>query len=268
MSLITDLDKFRERVPLKPILLRGRQWKMIDTGGAGPVLLMLPGTLGNGDIFFKQVKSLGKRIRIIALSYPLVADVDLIADDIGGLLDRLNIARANVLGTSFGGFVAQTLAERHPGRVETLFISNSLTNADLIRAAFPPADVLLNVPPKILRAQMSSQMSNWEASEKIFRELQEFLLRELASYLPPRAPKLRLAAILLRRKPPRPALPDSQIVIIECQDDPLIPANVRADVRARYPKAKLHSLPTGRHFPYLTRSTVFNNILAGRLLAK
>ncbi|MDP7546221.1 MAG: alpha/beta hydrolase [Alphaproteobacteria bacterium] len=267
MSLITDVDKFRKQVSPETIVVRGRRWKIIDTGGTGPILLMLPGTLGNADIFFKQMEKLGGRIRIIALGYPLIADVDLLAGDITALLDRLAIPRASVQGTSFGGFLAQAFAERFPGRVETLFIGNSLTDANLIRGAFPPSDVLLHIPPRILRAQMSSQMSNWEASEKIFMELQEFLLRELNTYLAPRAPKLRLAALLLRPKPPVPALPDSQIVIIECQDDPLIPPHVREDVRARYPKAELHSLPTGRHFPYLTRSAAYNEILATRLLA-
>ncbi|MBT7758987.1 MAG: alpha/beta hydrolase [Rhodospirillaceae bacterium] len=268
MSLITDLDKFRKQMPAKTIPVRGRQWKMIDTGGTGPILLMLPGTLGNADIFFKQMEKLGQRIRIIALAYPLIADVDLLAGDIARLLDRLAIPRASVLGTSFGGFLAQVFAEQFPARIETLFIGNSLTDADLIRGAFPPGSELLKLPPKALRAQMSSQMSNWDHSEKIFAQLSDLLLRELASYLPPRAPKLRLAAIMLRQKAPIPTLPDSQIVIIECQDDPLIPPHVREDVRRRYPEAELHSLPTGRHFPYLTRTDAYNEILTGRLLGK
>lgn len=268
MSLITELDSFREQILARAVLLHGRQWKMIDTGGAGPVLLLLPGTLGNADIFFKQIKSLGKRIRIIALGYPLIASVDLITDDIAALLDRLAIPRASILGSSFGGFVAQAFAERYPSKVGTLFIGNSLADADLIRAAFPPADVLLTTPPRILRAQMSSQMTNSDATEGIFSELLDLLLRELRHHLAPRAPKLRLAANLRRQAAPVPAVPDNQIVIIECQDDPLIPANVRKDVRVRYPKAELHSLPTGRHFPYLVRSAVYSDILAERLLAK
>lgn len=265
MSLSTDLDKFRQGVSPEPVRLRGRQWKIIDTKAPGPVLLLLPGTLGNADIFFQQIRQLGRRIRIIALSYPLIADVDLLAGDIARLLDRLAIPRASLLGSSFGGFLAQVFAERFPARVETLFIANSLADADLIRPAFPPGDALLKLPPKALRAQMSAQMTNWDSGEKIFMQTRDLLLRELTLYLPPRAPKLRLAAIMLRPEAPVPALPDSRIVIIECADDPLIPPHVRKDIRDRYPGAEVHSLATGRHFPYLTRAAIYNDILATRL---
>lgn len=265
-NLITALDKFRKTTTAETIRLRGRKWKMIDTGGKGPVLLMLPGTLGNADIFFNQIKKLGKRLRIIALTYPLVSDVDLIVGDIASLLDRLDIDRASILGSSFGGFVAQTFAEVHPARVETLFIGNSLTDIDLVRPAFPPAEVLVKMPPGALRAQISGQMANWQVPDRIRAEARSLLQRELARFLPPRAPKLRLAAIFLRDKPPVPAIPDSQIVIIDCQDDPLIPAQVRDDICRRHRDAEHHRLPSGGHFPYLTRSAAYNDILSNRLL--
>ena len=266
MRLITALEKFRQRVSPEIVTVRGRRWKMIDTGGPGPVLVMLPGTLGNADIFFHQIEKLGGRLRIIALAPPLIADVDVMADDLARLLNRLGVARASVLGTSFGGFLAQTFAERHPDLIETLFIANSLCDTGALRPAFPDPAELLRTPPRALAANISAQMDNWDEPERIFSETKELLRHELARHLPPRAPKLRLAAIFLRPRPPVPAVPDSQIVIIDCQDDPLIPAKVRDEVRARYPKAEHHRLPTGRHFPYLTRAAAYNDILQKRLL--
>jgi maspardin len=272
-SLTTAVDKFREKTSAEDITLRGRRWKIIDSGGSlkagerGPALIMLPGTLGNPDVFFKQISKLGKRLRIISLAYPLITDIDLITGDIACLMDRLGIEKASVLGSSYGGFVAQIFAENHPDRVETLFIGNSMTDVDLVRGAFPPAQELLATPPAALRAIISGQMANWAEPEKIFAELKAFLKRELFEYLPPRGPKLRLAAIFLRGKTPKPAIPDSQIVIIDAEDDPLIPAPVRADIRKRYPKAQLCRFKSGGHFPYLTRSAEFNDLLTDRLLS-
>ena len=264
-TLIAALDTFRAGTTAETVTVRGRQWKIIDSGSKGPVLLMLPGTLGNADIFFKQIQKLGKRIRIIALSSPLIADVDVIAGDIAALLDRLDIPSASILGSSFGGFLAQTFAELYPARVETLFIGNSLNNHKLMGSSLPPPDVLLKAAPKALRVQISSQMKAWDIPEKIFAEVRDLLLRELAHHLPPRGPKLRLAAIFLRKNAPVPAVPDSQIVIIDSEDDPLISAPVRDDVCARHPKAEHHRLPSGGHFPYLTRSTAYNDIITNRL---
>lgn len=42
------------------------------------------------------------------------------ADDVAGLLDKLGVAKANVMGYSMGGNVALQLALRHPDRVERI----------------------------------------------------------------------------------------------------------------------------------------------------
>jgi 3-oxoadipate enol-lactonase len=45
------------------------------------------------------------------------------ADDAAALLDALGWAKANVIGYSFGGMVAQNLAIRHPPRIERLVLA-------------------------------------------------------------------------------------------------------------------------------------------------
>lgn len=44
------------------------------------------------------------------------------ADDLAGVLDALGVARADVVGYSMGGVIAQALAQRHPGRVRKLVL--------------------------------------------------------------------------------------------------------------------------------------------------
>ena len=51
--------------------------------------------------------------------------IEQFAEDTAGLMDALGIERAHVFGISMGGFIAQEMALRHPGKVEKLVLMAS-----------------------------------------------------------------------------------------------------------------------------------------------
>ncbi|MFN4156947.1 MAG: alpha/beta fold hydrolase [Gemmobacter sp.] len=55
------------------------------------------------------------------------------ADDLRGLCDTLGIVRPVVLGTSFGGFVAQAYAVRHPGHAAALILISTAARMEFER---------------------------------------------------------------------------------------------------------------------------------------
>ena len=63
---------------------------------------------------------------------PLAAHAALtdMADDLAALLDRLNIARATLLGMSMGGYTALAFAARHPKRLSALILADTRAAAD------------------------------------------------------------------------------------------------------------------------------------------
>src|ERR1700744_977513 len=88
----------------------GTAWPYIDTGGPGPALLMLPGSVGTCEMFFKQIAALAPAIRVIAVSYPAEPGPLRLADGLAGFMDRIVLRTASILGYSFGGFWAQFVA--------------------------------------------------------------------------------------------------------------------------------------------------------------
>ena len=78
--------------------------------------------------------------------------LDDMADDAAGLLDALGIAAAHVVGASMGGMIAQTLAIRHPDKVQTLTSIMSTTGALDVGQPDPAAIPLLLKPPPLDRA--------------------------------------------------------------------------------------------------------------------
>jgi len=78
--------------------------------------------------------------------------LDDMADDAAGLLDATGIAAAHVVGASMGGMIAQTLAIRHPDKVQTLTSIMSTTGALDVGQPDPAAIPLLLKPPPLDRA--------------------------------------------------------------------------------------------------------------------
>jgi pimeloyl-ACP methyl ester carboxylesterase len=81
---------------------------------------------------------------------------DMAADTIG-LLDRLGVDRAHIVGASLGGMIAQTVALEHPERVLTLTSVMSTTgDPDVGQPTSEALGVLLTPPPQT-REQMQDR---------------------------------------------------------------------------------------------------------------
>ncbi|MDR7277249.1 alpha/beta fold hydrolase [Catenuloplanes atrovinosus] len=104
---------------------------IIDDGGDGAPLLLVHGDEGDRTQFRTLRELLGGGIRTISydqrdsgitVNPPVPYTLEVLADDLADLLDALGLDRAHLLGTSFGGAVAQHVALRHPGRVVSLIL--------------------------------------------------------------------------------------------------------------------------------------------------
>jgi proline iminopeptidase len=109
-----------------------------------PTLVLLHGGPGFDHSYFKPAHSvLTDTAQILYVDHrgngrsdysePVLWTLDQWADDLRALFERLGIERPVVLGLSFGGFVAQSLAVRHPGHVGRLVLSSTAAKFRLDR---------------------------------------------------------------------------------------------------------------------------------------
>jgi pimeloyl-ACP methyl ester carboxylesterase len=115
-----------------------------DTGGDGPVVVMLHGAFVDGTLWDNVVDRLPDH-RCIVPTLPLgshttpVGDRSVltpsgVADLVASLLERLDVRDVTVVGNDTGGAIAQLLVARHPERIARLV----LTPCDGLEV-FPPA---------------------------------------------------------------------------------------------------------------------------------
>lgn len=102
-----------------------------EVTGAGPTLVLVQG-LGYATWGWeRQVPTLAERFRVIAFDNRGAGrsdkpdepySIELLADDAHAVIEQLGTAPAHVLGFSMGGYVALTLARRHPEAVASLVL--------------------------------------------------------------------------------------------------------------------------------------------------
>ncbi|GLQ05115.1 alpha/beta fold hydrolase [Sneathiella chinensis] len=262
-SLITDRNRFAAAAPEERLLLNGRDWGIRDTGTPDrPALLLIPGTLGRGDIFWQQIEALSGHLRILAISYPDTGGIREWTEDLVSLLDQKGLTSVHVLGSSLGGYLAQYFAGTHPEKVGTLFAANTLHTVNGLDANPPYSLDLETAPIDHLRAGFGRGLTAWADSHPDQKDLVELLLEEAGGRI--LEPELRARLAALKHGPELPTF-TGRVVTIDSADDPLIPQAMREAVRDRLrPQTAYHFL-WGGHFPYCVRPALYTAILAREL---
>jgi pimeloyl-ACP methyl ester carboxylesterase len=113
-----------------------------DDVGSGPPLVLLHGFPFNRSMWSEQAEALSARYRVItpdlrglgettaAADGDEPATMNLMAQDVAALMERLGIARAAIGGLSMGGYVALALVHKFRLRVRALVLADTRPQAD------------------------------------------------------------------------------------------------------------------------------------------
>ncbi|HEY93402.1 MAG TPA: alpha/beta fold hydrolase [Dehalococcoidia bacterium] len=99
--------------------------------GQGKPLVLIPGIGSDSSNFAQVIPIFSQYYQVIAIDnrgagksdkpdYPYT--IEMMADDLSGLLDELGIDKANVFGLSMGGGIAQEFALKYPEKVISLIL--------------------------------------------------------------------------------------------------------------------------------------------------
>lgn len=250
-----DFSELRAQFPEKAVEHEGSQWRYMESGTGERVLLMLPGAQGTPEIHAEQLRQLSTHYRVISMWYPGLSDPAQLADGLAAVLDRLGVEKVHVFGGSFGGYWAQFFAARHPQRIEKLYVATSFVDAAVLQQRGKPAAELAATPAETIKAQRIAMVQQWPES-RVKSTVLALTQRQEADNL-----KARVIGIATAAPVPPLALSPERIIVIDCEDDSVIPPAMRQQVRERYAASKHYMLPRGGHFPALANPEAVNDIL-------
>ena|SRR5580658_227910 len=275
MSQEERLRAFRASYPNKPLAVAGAEWKYRICGAGARALLMLPGGELVNDMGFDLVAALAPQFRIVYPAYPRVQSLDDLADGIAAILDAENIARATVLGASFGGAVAQCMVRRHPDRIDRLILSNTgVPLAYLVRGRKIANAVLSSIPWPVLRGLLAKsilkllgapadELPFWRnyvkelfATQLTKADVMANLRIQYEYHLRYRFAPADLSAWIEKMS--------GKVFVIESDND-IFNAERRKALRDTYPQAPVYTFHGAGHAPAFSRTGEYLEVLGGWL---
>jgi len=188
------------------IVANGVRLNYLDWGGSGPVLILIHGLCGDPHVFDDLAPAFTDRYRVIAYARrghgrseaKAPYDTATLTEDLRGLMDGLDIAKASLAGHSMGGNEITAMAGTHPNRVERIiYLEGAYDWGDpACAAAFKGAPFSWDPPASALKSLDAWRAWNQAVIYPAVEENRRFEaeIRDLVELQPDGSVKLRMDA--------------------------------------------------------------------------
>ncbi len=187
--------------------------------------------------------------------------LELLGEDVIGLLDALKIGAAHFVGLSMGGMIGQYLGLTHPGRLQSLILCD--TSARIPQEGQPAIDERIQTArTKGMKALLQLTLERWFTP----------------SFLAKNPPALQLIREQILKTPVEGYIGCSEAIrklnyldrlseirlptlIMVGEEDPGTPVSAAESIRQRISNSKLIIIPSARHLSNIEQPEIFNREL-------
>ena len=263
---VASLTRFRQTHPVQTLVVNGVEWKYLVMGDRSPLnnppILFLHGMTGAHDIWWQQMEALQNEYRVISVTYPAVNSLGEMEQGVMAILDAEGVEHFYIVGSSLGGYFAQYLITQYPNIIWGAVFANTFPPNDIIAERNKTIGALLPYLPKWLVMNVlsgSMRESVYPASGNSELVL-AFGLEQTYGRMSKAQVLGRFRCVVEPFEAPDMAVLGIPVMIIEADNDPLVEAALREQLKETYPTAKVVTLNNG-HFPYLSMPDEYTGYL-------
>ena len=242
--------------------------------GEGPWVTLSHSLACNLHMWDEEAKRLSKHYKVLrydtrghgASGAPASAyTLELLADDLHGLLQALSIKTTHFVGLSMGGMIGQTYALKYPGTFASLALCDT-TSRYPAEAAGLWAERIKTVEAQGMEPLVESTLARWftEPFRKAHPEVVQKVAQMIRTTPAPgyigcshAIPKINLTARLKE-------IHCASLVIVG-KDDPGTPVAMAEEIHQALPGSKLVVIPSAAHLSNLEQPDAFNQALGNFL---
>ncbi|MCS7061593.1 MAG: alpha/beta hydrolase [Anaerolineae bacterium] len=241
-----DLERFRTTHPPRSIIVNGLRWDYRIVGAGESCMLILPGIHGKGELNFRLAEAMWASFRIILPNYPPARRMTQLADGIIAILDAEGIQQAHLFGSSYGGMVAQQVAQQYPERIGRLILATTTApkNEPLRRTRMLARFATFLITEGLKKAaRRSTPVPHHGCLAVSTRELvSAFSARTLVCRL------LAAAEFLQHQSDYAMSASAGNVLILLGERDPIFTRSEWRNLSSFYPQAAIHVVREAGHF--------------------
>lgn len=272
-----EILNFRETHQFKTREIAGNTWEYIDTEEGNINLVMVPGGMRRPHIGWRMLQAFEKRYRVIAPSYPTTGSMNVLRDGIISLLDEIGIHRFAIIGSSYGGVVAQCVLHAVPDRITHAILANTGTiseNPDIIKRLERGLRIIRMLPNRVVTwGGLRSFKKLLDGIHTEQRDLYDALLVEhfARKWLTKKEFVCHYQGLLdfhsnFRFSPEDSLTYSTKVLLIDSSHDPGVLDGASAALREMYPNATTHTFLEGGHMPSISKADEFKKVIDDFLL--
>lgn len=249
--------------PTKKITINGVIWEYYSGGKGDKTILFLHGMGGDYKLFWQQIAAFENDYKIISYTLPeKINSLENTANGILKILEAQNVNKFYAVGTSMGGYITQYLVKIIPSRVEKAVFGNTFPPNDLIAKENAGKSKLVPFLPELLISKLGEK----ELNAKIIpaaknNQLLKAFLRSIPFSKKQFINRYYIVIDWFSIFPDNYEIKRIPKLIIESDNDPLIPAELRKEIKNLYKNAEVYTFHNEGHFPYISAIDEYNKVL-------